>query len=437
MKNPYIMFILLILAAFYTQNLYSQQDYLDFKESDPIKLGWMKGFPPPSVKFITNQDGSYFSFPKLRWTVCNIRQLMPTVGVYRGPKSSMDFTFEIDNNIDNLTFNPIGENQTVNWTDALAKTYTDGIIVLHKGVVVYEKYFGALNENGQHAAMSMTKSFVGTLGAILAAEGKIDPNKLVSDYISELKNSGFGDATVRQVMDMTTAIKFSENYADPKAEIWDYTASGTAFPKPEGYTGPRSYYEYMPTIKKQGSHGEAFGYRTINTDVLGWIIARVSGKSVDKLLSEKIWSKIGMEQDAYFTVDAIGTPFTGGGLSAGLRDLARFGSLILNNGKFGYQQIIPLEAVVDIMAGGDKSAFEKSGYSMLKGWSYRNMWWVSHDEHNTFSARGVHGQRIFIDPVAEVVIVRFASHPVAGNTANDPYTIPAFQSVVNYLMNKK
>lgn len=435
MRKPLIIFYLLATFILLQHTAYSQE-YLDFQESDPAKLDWMKGFPPPSDKLITNQDGSYFTFPKLRWTVCNIRQLMPTVGVYRGPQCSMNFTYDPDKSIDDIKFVPLGEKDSLTWAESLAKNYTDGIIILHKGVVVYEKYFGALTEFGQHAAMSMTKSFIGTLGAILVAEGKIDPDKLVSDYIPELINSGFGDATVRQVMDMTTAIKFSENYADPNAEIWDYTASGTAFPKPEGYTGPRSYYEYMPTIKKQGTHGEAFGYRTINTDVLGWIIARVSGKSVDKILSEKIWSKIGMEQDAYFTVDAIGTPFTGGGLSAGLRDLARFGSLILSKGKFGYQQIIPAEAIEDIMVGGDKSAFEKSGYTQLKGWSYRNMWWVSHDEHNTFSARGVHGQRIFIDPVAEVVIVRFASHPVASNSANDPYTLPAFDSVVKHLMNK-
>lgn len=435
MRRNFKLFYLLITFVLLQYKTYPQ-DYLDFKESDPAKLGWMKGFPPPADKIITNQDGSYFSFPKLRWTVCNIRQLMPTVGVYRGSRSSMDFTYKLDNDIDNIKFVPLGEKDSLTFIESLAKTYTDGIIILHKGVVVYEKYFGALNEYAQHAAMSMTKSFVGTLGAMLVAEGKIDPDQNVSYYIPELKNSGFGDATVRQVMDMTTAIKFSENYADPKAEIWDYTAAGTPFPKPEDYKGPRSYYEYMPTIKKEGNHGEAFGYRTINTDVLGWIIARVSGKSVDKLLSDKIWSKIGMEQDAYFTVDAIGTPFTGGGLSAGLRDLARFGSLILNKGKFGYQQIIPSEAVEDIMAGGDKSAFEKSGYTLLKGWSYRNMWWISHDEHNTFSARGVHGQRIFIDPLAEVVIVRFASHPIASNSANDPHTLPAFHYVVNYLMNK-
>jgi hypothetical protein len=315
------------------------------------------------------------------------------------------------------------------WEASLAASYTDGIVVLHRGRIVYERYFGVLRDDGQHAAMSVTKSVVGTLGAALVAEGRIDPGKTVAFYVPELAHSGFGNATLRQVLDMTTGLKYSEDYADPNAEVWAHASAGSPLPKPKDYTGPRSYFEFLQTVQPQGQHGDAFGYRTINTDVLGWVIARVTGRSVSQLLSERIWRRLGAEQDAYFTVDSIGTPFAGGGLNTGLRDLARFGEMLRNNGRFNGQQILPKAVVDDIRSGGDKAAFAKAGYALLPGWSYRNMWWVTHNPHGAFMARGVHGQRIYVDPKAEMVVVRYASHPVASNSANDPVTLPAFEAL--------
>lgn len=283
--------------------------------------------------------------------------------------------------------------------------------------------------------MSLTKSFTGTLASILVAEGKIDPDKLVSYYVPELKKSAFGDATVRQVMDMTTSLKYSEDYADPNAEVWAFSAAGNPFPGKDGQK-PLGYYAYLESVKKQGEHGKEFGYKTVNTDVLGWVISKVSGKSIAQLLSEKIWSKIGMEQAAYYQVDAMGIPFAGGGLSAGLRDLARFGQLVLNMGNWQGKQVIPMSAISDIIKGGSKEAFAKSGYTKLEGWSYKGMWWITENSNGAFAARGVHGQTIYIDPTAEMVIVRLASHPVAANGANDPYSLPAYQAIANYLMEK-
>jgi CubicO group peptidase (beta-lactamase class C family) len=140
-----------------------------------------------------------------------------------------------------------------------------------------------------------------------------------------------------------------------------------------------------------------------------------------------------MEQDAFFTVDSIGTPFAGGGLNSSLRDLARIGQLILDNGRVGNEQIFPKEVVDRIREGGGKKEFDAAGYQILKGWSYRSMWWNSHNEHGAFMARGVHGQSLYIDPEAEMVIVRFASNPIAGNAANDPVTLPSYHALAGYL----
>jgi len=406
----------------------------DAQASDPAKLGWMVGSPPPPDRIIRFDDGSYWKFPAMRWTVSNFRQLMPTVNVSRGLGPAAPLTTALRDDLDGVRFTPLNSDRPMTWRQSLDANYTDGIVVLHKGRVVYERYFGVLKPEGQHGAMSVTKTFVGTLAAMLAAEGKLDPGKRVDHYVPELAASAFGSATVRQVMDMTTGIKFSENYADPNAEVWAHGAAGNPLPKPKDYTGPRSYYEFLQTVKPEGVHGEAFHYRTANTDALGWILARVTGRSVAQLLSERIWSPMGAEQDAYMSVDSIGTPFAGGGLSAGLRDLARFGEMIRNNGVANGRQVVPAMAVADIRRGASQADFAKAGYKQLPGWSYRNMWWVTHNEHGAFAARGVHGQTIYIDPKAEMVIARFASHPVAGNAAIDPTSLPAYHAVAKHLM---
>lgn len=397
----------------------------------------MKGFPPPTEKRLSAADGSFFKFPALRYSVVHMREFMPTVNVPRGNSHPpCDFRRAIDENIDTLTFLPTGATEPVTWAQSLALNYTDGILILHRGTIVYEKYFGELTPESVHALMSVTKSFTGILASVLVAEGKLDTTKLVGEYIPQLARSGFGDATVREIMDMTTAIKYSEDYNDPNADVWKFSAAGNAMiPHPEGT--PQGFYDYLPTVVKEGEHGNIFGYRTANAEVLGWLVATVSGKSVATLLDELIWSKMGMEQDAYYQIDALGTPFAGGGLNASLRDLARVGEMMRRGGLWQGQQIIPRKAIEDILKGGSKEAFAASIYGKtLKGWSYRNMWWITENENGAYMARGVHGQAIYIDPAAQMVIVRLASSPHSSNLELDATSLPAYEAVSRYLLQK-
>ena len=204
------------------------------EQTDPVKLGWMVGSPPPPDKVIRWADGSFYTFPKFRWTFSHGRELMATSNVSRGLEAPSLLPREERKDIDAITFVPLGKTEPMTWAQSLSANYTDGIVVLHKGRIVYERYFGALGPNGQHAGQSVTKSFFGTIGAMLVAEGKLDPNAKVEQYIPELKDSGFGSATVRQVLDMTTSIKYSENYADPKAEVWDHVRAGNVLPRQIG-----------------------------------------------------------------------------------------------------------------------------------------------------------------------------------------------------------
>lgn len=386
------------------------------------------------------RDGSFFTSENLPYSVLRMREFMPTTNVPRGNDAHLrSFRYRLDEEaIDRLTFAPLNDpSASLTWRESLQLNHTDGIIILHSGKVIYERYFGEMTSENLHALMSVTKSFTGTLAAILVAEGKLDPQQRVDFYLPELARSGFADATVRQVMDMTTAIDYSEDYTDPNAEVWKFSTAGNAMLEhPEGTL--QGYHDYLATVRKNGTHGKAFGYRTVNSDVLGWIVERVGGAPLAEQLRARIWSRMGMEQDAYYQVDATGTAFAGGGLNAALRDLARFGEMLRCGGKWHGEQIIPAAVVHDIRFGGSTTPFEASPYNKtLTGWCYRNMWWVTNNPNGAFMARGVHGQAIYIDPAAEMVIVRLASNPIASNTHNDPISLPAYQAVADYLMGKR
>jgi CubicO group peptidase (beta-lactamase class C family) len=411
--------------------------YLDGVASDPIALGWMQGAPPPLGKQIRFEDDRSLEFPQIRWTLSHMRELVPTAAVWRGSGAASDLGAALPGGsspIDSLTFADMhGRKHT--WAESLQNTYTDGIVVLHRGRRVYERYFGALQPQVPHSCFSITKSYAATLAATLIHERALDENKSVSYYLPEMAGTAYKDATLRQVLDMQIGVAYSEVYADPKAHIWDYTRAGGLRSRPRDYAGPTNFYEYLQTLRPEGDHGTAFAYKTINTEVMCWVMKRVAGVALQDMLSQRIWSRIGCEEDGYITVDSIGVAMGGAGLSASLRDLCRFGELMRCEGAWRGRQVIPAEVVADIRRGSDPRKFAKAEYTLLPGYSYRNMWWVAHNPLGLFEGRGIHGQRLYIAPRAELVIARFASHPIASSAANDPLTLPAFAALSHLLMN--
>jgi CubicO group peptidase (beta-lactamase class C family) len=405
-----------VMAALASQTVLSYaQTPPSAAETDPVKLGWMVGAPPPAEKQLNFANGTHYKFPQFRYSFSNWRQFVPSNDVWRGDAGPRKLERAERSDIDAVTFTPLGKTEPMTWAQSLDANYTDAIVVLHKGKIVYEKYMGIMSPHQAHMSNSVTKSLFGLLGAMLVHEGLIDEKALVTKYVPELKDSAYGDATVRQVLDMTIGVKYSEVYADPKAEVWDHIRANGVIPWPAGYTGPRTSYGFLQTLKKEGAHGEAFAYKTVNSDVLGWILKRVTGKNVSELFSERIWQKLGAEENAYMLVDPDGVDFAGGGFNATTRDMARMGEMMRLGGQYNGQQIVPKAVVEDILRGGKQSDFEKAGYKTLPGGSYRNMWWVLHNADGAFAARGVHGQTIYIDPKAEMVIARFASFPMAAN----------------------
>jgi CubicO group peptidase (beta-lactamase class C family) len=410
-------------------------EYPDGTASDPNLLGWMQGSPPPMAKRIRFEDDGLLGFPQIRWSLSHMRELVPTVAVWRGSGGASDLgsaSGDSEERIDAMTFDDLhGRRHT--WSGSLTHTYTDGIIVLHRGVRVYERYFGALQAHRPHACFSITKSFAATLAATLVHERALDEDKKVAYYLPEMAATAYQDATLRQVLDMQIGVDYSELYSDPQAHIWDYARAGGLRTRAPDHIGPGNFYDYLVTLRKAGDHGAEFAYKTVNTEVMCWIMRRVTGTPLAEMLSERVWSRLGCEEDAYVSVDSIGVAMGGGGMSATLRDLCRFGELMRCEGAWHGRQVIPAEVIADIRRGSDPAKFAKAGLTLLPGYSYRNMWWVSHNPLGVFEARGIHGQRLYIAPKAEVVIARFCSHPIAASAANDVVTLPAFTALCDLL----
>ena len=179
--------IISLLLIFLSTLSINAQEFLSAEDSNPNKMGWMKGFPPHKDSVLSVADGSFFEFPAMRYSVNHIRELMPTTPVKAATKNQYMLYTQIDNNIDTVSFIPWESKKTMTWKESLSKNYTDGIIILHKGKIVYEKYNGGLVADGIHAVMSVSKTFTGTLGAMLVAEGVLDENKQAQEYVSELE----------------------------------------------------------------------------------------------------------------------------------------------------------------------------------------------------------------------------------------------------------
>jgi CubicO group peptidase (beta-lactamase class C family) len=416
---------LLIIFSLFFPAITSGQQLPPPESADLDKLGYMNTFPPVGDKVVDNNTRT--KYPQMRWASQHIRELVPTRNIRRGsgPPSPLP-TAPL--NLDGYVFeNDKGQKMSIGeWQKA---TYTDALIVLHKGRVVYERYYSQMKPETPHLLFSVTKSFTGLLASQLIHEGKLDSTALVTKYVPELAESAWGDMTVQQVLDMTGAVRFREVYSDPTTEIFGYAYASGLRPFPPNYSGPKTIYDFLKTLKKEGQHGAGFIYRTVHSEVLGWIVSRVTNKHFAELMSERIWQKLGMEEDAYLMVDAVGTPLQGAGLCATARDLARFGEMIRRGGEFNGQRVIDQAVIEDLRRGGDREKFKASGMSYRPGYSYHNQWWIVHNADGAFEASGVHGQMIHINPAAEMVVVKLSGHPVAGAALTQALTLKAWAAL--------
>ena len=393
-------------------------------------LNLMRRFPSEAGEQVTianMQEG-----PFNRWAFRNMRRLLPSANVWRGDGEVAELPVS-PVHLDDIEFESAG-NGTVTVKDVLDRGYTDGFVVLHEGAIVAERYAAGVEPHEPHLLMSVTKSFTGSLAGIVAERGLLSPDDLVTDIVPEVAGSAYDGARVRHVLDMTVSMDYDEDYDNPDSDVALLDVAAGWRPVREG--APDNLRDYIRTMRKaEGEHGAAFHYVSTNTDLLGWILERVSGTDFATLLSREIWRPMGAEFDAYITLDRLGAPQTDGGLCVTTRDLARFGQLHLQHGVMNGRRIVPEEWIRDFRENGDPEVWDRGNFAeFMPGFHYRSKWYTDRqDSHRPCLGMGIHGQFLFVDPVAGVVIAKHSSHPTP---VDGPYfddTERAFKAIAHAL----
>lgn len=353
------------------------------------------------------------------WSYRHVRELIPTARIGRGDPPSP---------LRRASAKPSG----LAAERLLADDCTDGVIVLHHGQVLLEEYRRGMRADDVHLLQSVSKSITGTLTGVLAGRGVLSVEDPVTAHVPELEGSSFDGATVRHLLDMRAGTRFDETYADPASDL---RASEAQF----GWApGPRPAVDavtYLSGLDNHRLHGGRFEYRSILTDVLGLVIERAAGASFARTLADELWSPMGAETDAHVTVDADGFAVADGGISVSLRDLARFGRMVLEGGVVDGKQVVPRGWLDDTLGGDEDSApaFAQDDHSAdLPGGHYRNQWWVPAG-HQTFMGLGIHGQFLFADRTSGVVIAVLSTWPVSLDPPRHHRTTDAFSETARQL----
>ena len=299
----------------------------------------------------------------------------------------------------------------------LAANRTAGLVILQDGKVRLERYEMGFRPDGRWTSFSVAKSLTSTLVGAAVKDGAIrsldDP---VSDYIDELKGSAYDGVTVRQVLTMTSGIDWNEDYSDPQSDV-------ARFDQQEAEPGRSALATYMAGLGRAHPAGEVWNYSTGETNLIGVLVSRATGRNLGGYLSEKMWAPYGMAQDATWLLGNDGHEISGCCIQASVRDFARFGQFMLEGGKAGGQNVLPegwIEAATvtqaDIGSPGE-------------GYGYQLWTW----DDGSYQADGIFGQGIFIDPNRNLVIASNASWTAAlGDTGGEWEARKAFHKAVQH-----
>ncbi len=380
---------------------------MSLRPKTAFEHGIMEGFPPPKDKRVTIDNWDRHPFN--RWSFLNVREILPTVQVSADNHVNHKFS-EQNRMFDELSVSHPRDGREETLHSFLESTYTDGFIVLSKDQIIFERYYNSMTRKTLHLSQSVAKSITGAVCGILIHRGQMDRDMKVGHVIPELKDKGYGDASLGDLLDMQSGIKFDENYTDEKSDI--AMIDRASLWKPLNASDPQAILDIPALLDKSRDHGSYFEYRSIETEVMAWMMQRCTGQSLAKLVSNQLWVPMGAEQSASFTVDRSGHPLADGGFNACLRDYARIGLLYLNKGKICDKQILPEEWVRQTRQDGDVHAFKNHQYAKLfpRG-AYKNQFWVRDVDKEQIMARGVFGQMIYIDPTSDMVIVKMSTWP--------------------------
>ncbi len=392
--------------------------------------GPMQGVPPTRESQVTMAN--YREYPMSKWAFRNAGAVLNTVMVPReGDIHRLPGPLRPELG-ERMFTDPQG--QQLGFDALFEANYADGVLVMQGSRLLHEAYFHGFNQHSQHIWFSMTKSLASTLFGLLVADGKVELDASPVKYIPELKGSGFERVTIQQVLDHATAIDFHENYTDTESDFFRFYAPalnlawlpGAADVQPDNAKiyGVQDFLVHFIKPDPAVLPGEAFDYNSSNADVLGWLIARISGQPLQDFLQQKLWAKLGAEHDAYLAVDRALVPVATGGMNTTLRDAARFGMMIRDRGEYVGQQVIPaawVDATLEVSTELKASMRANPKYGEGPWSAYHNMWWILDADAGEYCAVGIHGQVIYINRSADTVMVWFSSQPVASAAGNPTF----------------
>ena len=280
---------------------------------------------------------------------------------------------------------------------------TDGLMILKDGEVLYENYWNKNKENSRHIIWSVSKSFLSALVGIALDEGLIDDiNDPIIKYLKDFEGTGYEGVSIKNLLQMSSGIAFNEDYGDPDSDINRYarvTATGT------------SQREFAKTLKNSREPGTYNHYISLDSQMLGMLVAEVTNVTVKEYLYEKIWSQIGMQDDAFYLTDKQEVEMSLGGLNVTLRDMAKFGQLYLNKGNWNGKQVVPAEWVSNSTVPLGKHVQPNAGDQFTSdAWGYGYQWWIPGPGVSDYTAHGIYNQFIYVNPESGVVIAKTSSN---------------------------
>jgi CubicO group peptidase (beta-lactamase class C family) len=353
--------------------------------------------------------------PFNRWAFLHLDELLTMAPISRGGGLVRELPRD-ERETGGVTFEVRGERMTID--QMLAQTFTDGFLVLHEGKVVTEQYADGMSEDTLHLTMSVSKSLTAALAGVLTGQRRLDPAAPVTAYVRELRGTSFDGCTVQHLLDMRAGTQWSEDYGNfTESDAFVYEQVMGWRPRQMPGLAP-DMFAYMASLKQNARpHGGPFEYRSILTDVLGWVLERAGGQPFAELFSREIWSKLGAERDAQITIDTAGCAITDGGICTTLRDLARFGQLYLDGGG-----IVPSEWAMRVTTtdGDLAAAFSRAPEAALyPGALYHDLWWVISPGRGIFTALGIYGQMLLVHRTAAAVVAKFSTQPTPVDLGTD------------------
>jgi CubicO group peptidase (beta-lactamase class C family) len=306
------------------------------------------------------------------------------------------------------------EGRSLAFASMLEETYTDGLLVIHRGRVMCEYYFNGMAASDTHLLMSVSKSINAALCGALWGRGLVTPEDLVTDHVEQLRDTAWEGCTVQDLLDMRVGVRWD-------FDLDEYTILDVSDYRAHSRTDiPADTAAWARTIGLAHEHGGPFGYCSLATDVLGWVLACAGGAPLPELLSAHLWSAIGAEHDAEIMVDAEGFPIIEGGVCASLRDVGRFGLMWLQDGSLDGRTIVPAEWVTRLLVDNQELIDAYGEPSQLGGPTadafYHDNWWVWDAERGVHAAVGMNGQNIFVHRPSQTVIAKLSTFPDALDT---------------------